>query len=255
MIFKRELWEEEFPLNEIPHWPCPTCEHGFVYLDQQSIQKGETTDSIISRNLKGWNPSWISSRLSGILICGNQKCQEKILMAGEMRCQETSVLNKEKKQINIFVEHFHPEYFFPYLKVIRNHEDIPVDIEMAIDEANKLFWTNKSACANSIRSVIDLILDDRNIPKTVKTKGGTRNKLTLHARIELFQQKNKTVGDILMAIKWIGNSGSHSQDIYNDDVLDGIELLNKSLEKLYFDEDKRLEKLTKEINKRKKPLS
>jgi hypothetical protein len=58
-----------------------------------------------------------------------------------------------------------------------------------------------------------------------------------------------------MAIKWIGNKGSHLGGIEKNDLLDAYELLEYSLNKLYNDPSKRLDKIAKRIIKRKgKPI-
>ena len=59
-----------------------------------------------------------------------------------------------------------------------------------------------------------------------------------------------------MAIKWIGNFGSHASDLLTkDDVLDAYEILELVISKLYEREDSiRVKKLSKDIVKRKKPL-
>lgn len=63
------------------------------------------------------------------------------------------------------------------------------------------------------------------------------------------------MAEILLALKWIGNAGSHSQDIQPEDIFDGIELLEKIVEKLYSDNEKELAAKVKEINKKKSPIN
>ena len=63
----------------------------------------------------------------------------------------------------------------------------------------------------------------------------------------------KEVAEHLLAIKWIGNSGSHVGELSQKDLLDGFELVEYALEKLYSKNEERLNQMTKEINKRKGP--
>ncbi|TLX23535.1 DUF4145 domain-containing protein [Chryseobacterium indologenes] len=59
-----------------------------------------------------------------------------------------------------------------------------------------------------------------------------------------------------MAIKWIGNYGSHSSDtISKDDLLDSYEILEHVTENLYGKQLQRIERISKIINKKKKPLN
>lgn len=59
-----------------------------------------------------------------------------------------------------------------------------------------------------------------------------------------------------MAIKWIGNSGSHdTNEITHSDLLDGFDLLENTVESLYDKDKYRIAKLAEAINKRRKPIS
>ena len=92
------------------------------------------------------------------------------------------------------------------------------------------------------------------VKKTTIDKKGKRRGLSLHARIEEFRRKFPNEADMLMAIKWIGNSGSHaSEKLTKDDTLDGFEILEHVIHKLFETETKRIKKLTKIINKKKGP--
>ena len=76
-------------------------------------------------------------------------------------------------------------------------------------------------------------------------------------RITKAKDKNIVLGkleDILYAIKWLGNAGSHSSsEITLDDVFDAYELMHHVLIELYQPKN-RLNKLAKAIRKRKGPL-
>lgn len=69
---------------------------------------------------------------------------------------------------------------------------------------------------------------------------------TLHKRIERFKIKNPEQAESLMAIKWIGNSGSHTnRSLTKDDILDSFEILEHVTTKLYETDTKRITQLTK----------
>jgi len=58
-----------------------------------------------------------------------------------------------------------------------------------------------------------------------------------------------------MAIKWIGNAGSHYGDIDQNDIFDGFDLLKYSIDKIYNSHEKEIVNMTKKINKKRKPLT
>ncbi len=96
-------------------------------------------------------------------------------------------------------------------------------------------------------------MDAQGIPKKAKNKKGKFDDLTLHARIERFAKKQAEVGANLLAIKWLGNSGSHSTDLTANDMLDAFELLAHALEEIYEKKSAKLKKLTAAIIKKKGP--
>ena len=66
--------------------------------------------------------------------------------------------------------------------------------------------------------------------------------------------RHKDLSDRLLAIKWLGNFGSHgSEKITIDDVLDAYEIMEDVLHEVYPDRGRNVSKLTKEINRKKGP--
>ena len=56
------------------------------------------------------------------------------------------------------------------------------------------------------------------------------------------------IGNQLMAIKWIGNDGSHYKKITKEDILDAFKILEYCLNKIYVKEEEEIKKLAKKIN-------
>jgi hypothetical protein len=82
---------------------------------------------------------------------------------------------------------------------------------------------------------------------------GKRLPLSLHSRIVDFGSKKPDVSEKLLAVKRIGNAGSHSGTLSKQDLLDGHKILHYSPKKLFADEGEETCKQTRQINKRRKP--
>jgi hypothetical protein len=92
--------------------------------------------------------------------------------------------------------------------------------------------------------------------KKYRNKNGKRLFLSLHERINIFAQRDDTLKDILISIKWIGNYGSHQDEIVSpDDILDGYFLIEYALNKIYVNTEKEIKKIVNEINRSRKPRS
>jgi hypothetical protein len=59
----------------------------------------------------------------------------------------------------------------------------------------------------------------------------------------------------MMAVKWIGNAGSHAKPVTREDLLDGYEMIEHLLDQIYIQPGKKLASLAKQINRSKKPRS
>lgn len=90
--------------------------------------------------------------------------------------------------------------------------------------------------------------------KRFVVKNGKRQFLNLHSRIGLLPAKHSDLRDLLFAIKWLGNAGSHADSVVTlDDVMDAYELVDHVLQELYAQRAKKAKALAKLVNKKKGP--
>jgi hypothetical protein len=255
MAISRIIWKSSFTAKNIPSWRCPTCHNGILEADETDITIIESETSKSARDHEYWEPEWISGSFNGTIRCNNKLCKESVFFLGEMVVDRDYVYDEEYGPSNSFSEFLHPKAFSPTLHAFTVHNEVPQEIKNAIVDSFKVYWMDTSSCGNKIRVVAELIMDEQGIPKTYIDKK-KRKGYTLHKRIELFKVTNPNEADLLMAIKWIGNFGSHASDLLTkDDVLDAYEILELVISKLYEREDSiRVKKLSKDIVKRKKPL-
>lgn len=250
MRIDRDSFDDHFTTYKIPDWSCSTCHKGKLLFDTKKVTVHETNESKKDRDNKDWEPYWIAQHFHGTITCDNPKCKEVFTIAGRVNVEE----DYDEENGQTYTDCYYTEYIFPTLHIFKIPEDTPSDVEEAILSAFKVFWIDKSGSANSIRKTVEIILNDKRVLRTELTKRKKRRNLSLHERIELFD-KNTEVANYLMAIKWIGNAGSHEGEITNEDLLDGFDLLKYSIEKLYASHDKEIAQMTKRINKRRKPLT
>lgn len=60
--------------------------------------------------------------------------------------------------------------------------------------------------------------------------------MSLHNRIVSYKTakpEHAGAADLVLAVKWIGNVGSHDHSLRIFDVLDGVEILDHTLEQIY----------------------
>lgn len=88
------------------------------------------------------------------------------------------------------------------------------------------------------------------IPKRKKGTNGKFFDLTLHARIEAFVKKEPAIGPQLMALKWLGNTGSHDSNVSTNDLLDAFEILEHSLREIIGGHSAKVAALAKKLTKK-----
>ena len=151
----------------------------------------------------------------------------------------------------------------PYRRKVKeacsSTDPCPADIKDEVRAASSLYWSDVSASANRIRTAVEKILDHKKIKRSKKIQSGKNagknRRLSLHERIELFKQKDSDLAATMLAIKWLGNAGSHTSDLNEKDLLDAFELLEHVIEELFVEKLKKIRSITKKINKKKGPVN
>lgn len=232
---------------------CSFCKKGEIIFNPNNIKVFETVESAENflKRPKGWDIYWIDKYYTGTMNCDNKQCLETYIVSGVV---EVKSLPKKQESGKI-IENYKLKYIYPVFHLFEVPEDIPYEIEEALKQVFILYWIDESACANAIRTCIELVMDDKRISKSFKDAKGIRRKKTLHQRIEDFKLQYNEIAQYLMAAKWIGNAGSHSGDLYYEQIEDGLNLLETSLKRLYDSSHLELVKKAKLINKRRKPIN
>ena len=163
-----------------------------------------------------------------------------------------------KNTVGAQEEALNPKYFVAPISIIPLPDLCPKDIQDEIRAASSLYWCDVSASANRIRTAVERILDHKKIKRSEKIQSGKNvgknRRLSLHERIELFKKNNAELASTMLAIKWLGNAGSHTGDLHEKDLLDAFDLLDHVIEELFVEKLKKIRSITKKINKKKGPV-
>ncbi len=256
---ERSIWEnkkfsEDFKIK----WSCPTCGKGRLIVVKDKFYYEETA---LSRSRSGddWEPEFITHNFTCVFKCSNPDCGDIITACGYGDVSDGSYYDEGQKEfIQEFTNDFEPKYVNPPFKIIDVSPDCPLEITKQLQNSFSLFWSDVSACANSIRKTVELIMDDKGMKKTEINRSRKRVPIALHKRIIEFRDSPgmKKLGESFLAVKWIGNPGSHGgEGISDSDLLDAYEILELALHELYDTKKNKIEKIVKAINKTKKPRS
>lgn len=239
-----EKWKKrKFTENSSFKWPCPNCNNTSLELTKERFFSEMTVRSI---ELSALIPDEaLNLTFTGVLKC--KSCSEHIVFTGKGHPMPDYDSNGQ----TIYEDVFSPTYFEPTLNIFDIPENCPETVTIEIRNSFKLFWCDLPSCANKIRVSLEILLTENKVKRTVINKKGKRISISLDERIQIFD--NDEIKDLLLAIKWIGNTGSHLGDLKPIDILETYQLLEYALIKLYYNQETKIKKITKEINKKRGP--
>ena len=244
------IWmHEKFQKESKISWPCPNCNNISLTIINDKFTFEETANTKDCKNEIWFETEWIDYIFTGILFC--KSCENLTMFSGSGGVESYSYVDETTNEYQCgYNKIFQPHFFQPTLNLFKIAEDCPDTIKEEIINSFKLFWIDLSSCANKVRIALELLMDELNVNKTKTVKKG-EIKLNLHERILEYRKENSEVGDFLEAIKWIGNSGSHSGSLEKIDLVETYQLLEFSLNKLYDNKEAELKKIKNEIIARK----
>jgi hypothetical protein len=229
-------------------WPslsCPYCTGSLVVVKVEEIQ---SQSSISSRDDDDWDPEWIFGRFVASAKC--YLCGEPVIITGSYKTDAD--LTTDGKWFGEYASFYHVEATSPGLRLATTPPGTPAEVDEAFKEAASVLWSSPASAANTLRRGVEALLNAKRVKKTTLVKG-KRSRLKTHARIELLKKTNLEVANALMAVKWIGNEGSHAQTLTVEDVLDGVEMLEWAVKSAFDTEDLKLKRRIALVNKAKGP--
>ncbi len=250
MPIDRKLFSRCITANGAPDWKCPTCSAGYLRLEKDTLKHSWSAESKQASSHEAFGPEWVVSRFILLLKCDNVKCSEVVTVSGSGRVAEYP---DERMEHLDYVDEFFPSYVLPSPTLINIPTRTPDKVVAELKEAFVASWGDFSAAGNHVRAATEFVLDDLRIRRTTKTIHGKRSYLSLHSRIDGIRQKYPAVHSSLIAVKWLGNAGSHAGALTRKSVFDALDIFESVLEELYSDHPKALKKLVATVNQRKGP--
>ena len=233
-----DLWIEPFPQGRFPALPCPRCT-GSLGLVPKSLNVVETAESRAGHRHEDWDPGWVEEHFSGLLRC---TCGESVHVVGTTE-QEFD------PQTGGFDTRLRLCFAFPGPPLFQIPKGCPEKVKVELEAAFQLFLPDPSAAANRLRAAVERLLDHFGVRKGTKHK-----RIALHNRIEQhFTRSHPRSAELLLAVKWLGNEGSH-RALFHREVYLGFELIEDVLERLFVKRRTRLARRARAINRSRGPV-
>ncbi|QRM31080.1 DUF4145 domain-containing protein [Microvirga sp. VF16] len=250
MTLTRKHWQP--PFDTWPSWMCPICQAGTLIVAKDGVKSTETGPSVKAHEHEAWDPDWTESRFVATFVCVNAECGEVVVCCGKSSVDVTFGYDHLGYPEKGWQEVFTPHFFSPALRFFAIPPECPVEVAQEISRAFAAAWSDLGSAANRTRSAVEALLTERKVPKTTINKNGKRVGINLHDRIVRFRSQDAEGAAYLEAVKWLGNTGSHSaQELSLDDILDGFEVFEHALHHIYVQRDRVIKRIAKEMTRRK----
>lgn len=227
---------------------CPFCKKSSLILDEKTWQEH---DKSALHHSEEWFDACdhVEYIYTALYKCSNSSCRQCVISSG------TGGVDIDYSQEEYAYEggqpayysYYQPKIFIPPLSFFTIPEKTPDEIKVLLELSFSIVLQSPASAVNCLRSSIEKLLDIHSIPEK-----------RLHFRIQDDVPTNPTLApykDYLMAIKWLGNSGSHNLDeISLLDIIDVYEIMEFVLSSLYADIRNPLQKALL-INEEEGPLT
>lgn len=235
------------------YYQCPTCNNGQLKIKDGTFSSNETHISLSAHDHPDFDADYISYVYSCLFECTNSTCKETVASSGYGFVDWDIEVDDEGYQEQIYSDYFRPLHFHPALKIIDIPKNVPDEVKSIIENSFTVFFISPNSCVNQIRTSLEAVLTDLGIPKFTINKNKKRQILSLHSRISKLPTKYNELKVILFALKWLGNSGSHtdSNRVSISDAIDAYEFLDYLLSEVYEEKSEKIIKKAKKINKAK----
>ncbi|MHC5192714.1 DUF4145 domain-containing protein [Pseudomonas frederiksbergensis] len=239
----RKLWRQSFEKSELPAWTCPVCRVGHTEIAPATFAFNETYKSKKDQGHNDWDPDWIEYIFTAWAKCSNKKCEQDFALSGTGGVELVQIDYDEQDWQDYFI----PKSCIPMPEIFEIPLKCPKNIRVELTEAFSLFWAHRESCAGRIRVALELLMTHIGVPSQKETKAGKLVDMKLHERLENFGVSNPTIGSYLMALKLLGNSGSHVGEVSHNDLLDAFDILEQAIDEIINQRSQRAAEMVKKL--------
>lgn len=242
----RELFGiTSFIKEDFPGYRCPKCSSHLALKDLSQEDDAETKRA---RSDPDFDADWVTRGFLADLRCKSERCGERVLCVGTGTVDTIHDHSGERWEVDYF-DRLTPEFFLPALVVFELPPNTPRDVRASVLASFKLMFLSSGSTLNEVRNALEFLMDHLEVPRVDGAKP-----LSLHGRVKRMPAEYTQYRDQLLAVKWLGNAGTHAQPTRRSDVLDAYEILQHVLDGMFSDRVARVGRLVEEINKRKAPI-
>lgn len=224
-------------------WPCPECGQKTLQIIAESFVVNDTHATNKNGSEEWFEPEMHESIFSCMARCSRDQCEEVVACTGnsgwEQEGWDPVTLNDE------YYQWFKPKTFFPTLHPFELPIKCPQELIEPLQASFSVFLLQPGAAANLIRISVERMLTAMGVAE--RNEKGKR--IVLHTRLGMLPALYEAFSEPLMAIKFLGNAGSHTYDeVKTGDIEDAFEIMEYVVNDLFSGRKESVEVLTKRLS-------
>jgi len=212
-----------FDWNDWPEPTCPACGKGRLVLEEKHLrmEKGGNAKSQELMARPEGSPFDISGVFHAELHCNRKNCGDWVAVTGDYFVDQTYDTTGDWE----WGDCVRVRTMYPAIDILTIPKATPDKVATNLRRAAALVWMDPSSAVSALRTALERLMDEQGIKKM-------RN---LHRRIESYRDtRNEKFGKLLLAVKYVGNSGTHTDDpITSTDAIDMAEFIEIVIISLY----------------------
>lgn len=223
-------------------WPCPACGQKTLQILRESFTLNDTLDTRVNSHEIWFEPEMHSSVFSCMASCSRAQCGEVVACVGNSGWEHQGW---DEESPDEYYQWYTPVSFFPSLHPFGLPVQCPEEIAKPIEASFSIFLMQPGAAANLIRISVERMLTAMGVAE--RTENDRR--ISLHNRLKMLPELYALFFEPLMAIKFLGNAGSHTYDeVKTSDIEDAFEIMEYVVNDLFSGRKESIEVLTKRLS-------
>lgn len=227
-----------------PAWVCPECQSRSLAIMEGSFHSAAIPGSVARWRSRDGELEDIELVFSCLLKCDLGRCSTVVAVSGSGYVTDTPWEAREEGE-SPHMELFRALSFTPPLSAFAIPSRCPDNVTGPLRQSFLLFLSTPGASANAIRISLEQLM----------TALGVEEKGTLHHRIESLPHQYAQHKEALMAIKFLGNAGSHGLDkVKATDIEEAYTIIEFVLQKIYEGSTETVRQLIARLDERFRPV-
>lgn len=235
-----------FHLHKTTDFDCPYCAKSKLAPQRNADHKLAMINGLSSEHRK-YHETAIDGDETEVhtfalaLECTNHECRMVTIVVGRLDAYPHYSADLRREYDTTAT----PRFFYPPVHLVPVPSYIPKSIRGELQRSYALYFADPASAANPLRSAVECFMD---ITNTIKERDGQL--LSLHKRLKEFKKVNADIAELLVAVKWLGNDGSHYEPrLTHDDLLKAYEVFMHAMGKWFDNLESRVKGHASRISK------